>query len=568
MRKSEPGGGTDPSTRTVKVRLYVDADTQRSPQGREDLTDELDYASQLLQPLIGVRLAIDAIRPWPGTGPAETLGALAQLDPGDGVLWVIGVLPPLDRASAVMADLGLAEPLGHHVLLRSWATEPETAILAGRIPPPGDAARAEVLAAHRRHKQTVVLLHLLATTLGAIDEADPAWIQHAAYSPKQVGFADRTRDLLQRAIDARIAGAPDRVLAAALAEQIEKAEWGGWVPASRDQLLATLRAVVDAARAGKTVADIPPAALEEYRRIGELARTGHTADAIAELDNLLTAYPGNASLHQHKCELLLASPGVADPRTRAACARVAELAPGDPGVHLAVAEALIRAKDLAGARGELARAEDKIANLGARAPEAWRKLIGIYQGLGALTWTEDALAKAGLTHDPAADKVAQTRARFGLPRGAAFVTPDREAALVGAIRAALDLVYASKFAEAERALATAERAWPGAPGLWATRCDLAFRQGRIDAAQAACARAIAGDPSASWALYLQGVLLLRDAGTTAAGIDKLKRAIAVDPELGQAWRTLGKAYTRGGDRAAFDALDRAYVAKFGQSLPP
>ena len=61
------------------------------------------------------------------------------------------------------------------------------------------------------------------------------------------------------------------------------------------------------------------------------------------------------------------------------------------------------------------------------------------------------LAKAGLTHDPAADKVAQTRARFGLPRGAAFVTPDREAALVGAIRAALDLVYASKFAEAERA---------------------------------------------------------------------------------------------------------------------
>jgi predicted Zn-dependent protease len=75
-------------------------------------------------------------------------------------------------------------------------------------------------------------------------------------------------------------------------------------------------------------------------------------------------------------------------------------------------------------------------------------------------------------------------------------------------------------------------------------------------------------PEESWALYLLGTLLLREPGTTPAGIDKLKRAIAVDPELSQAWRTLGKAYARGKNQDAFDQLARDYNTKFGQVLSP
>jgi predicted Zn-dependent protease len=63
-------------------------------------------------------------------------------------------------------------------------------------------------------------------------------------------------------------------------------------------------------------------------------------------------------------------------------------------------------------------------------------------------------------------------------------------------------------------------------------------------------------------------MLLREPGTTSAGIDKLKAAIAVDPDLGQAWRTLGKAYARAGNKAALDQLATAYASKFGQTLPP
>src|SRR5262249_18047720 len=155
----------------------------------------------------------------------------------------------------------------------------------------------------------------------------------------------------------------------------------------------------------------------------------------------------------------------------------------------------------AAVHAELAQASDKIRNLKAGQGDAWRRLIGIYQGLNALTWTEDAITSAGLEHDPAAVVVAQTRARYGVPRGSKVVRRDAEAALVAAVRTALDLIYASKFVDAERAIAGAERTWPGAAGLAAARCDLALRQGQLDAARGACQRAVATDPEDSWALY-------------------------------------------------------------------
>jgi tetratricopeptide (TPR) repeat protein len=274
-------------------------------------------------------------------------------------------------------------------------------------------------------------------------------------------------------------------------------------------------------------------------------------------------------MHQLRCEIFLRSPGVADKATRAACARASEVAPGDPSPHIAVAEALARTGDLVNARAELSQAETKIPNLKTGAAEVWKRVIGMYQGMGALTWTEEAIARAGLERDPVAQQVAQVRARYGVPKNAK-VPPDQEPALVAAVRASLDLVYASKFAEAEKTIAAAERRWPNAAGLAGARCDLAFRQAQVDAARAACARAIAIDPKASWALYMAGVIALRDtsAAGSRTGIERLKQAIAADPELGQAWRTLAKAYARVKDRPALEQLGKDYAARFGQPLPP
>ncbi|MFN0246527.1 MAG: tetratricopeptide repeat protein [Kofleriaceae bacterium] len=570
---------------TVQLRVYADPGVRALPRWKEEITEQIDYASQLLRPLLGAELSVVEIKDWSRAGdPAEASKQLAALDKGDGVTWVVGYVTASDKASTVLDELGDAEVLGKHVIVRGWADRAESDALAKTLPDLKETERTEVLGAHRRHKQTVVLLHQLALSLGALAEADPTWIAHPTYSPKQSSFADRTRELMTLALDARVAGDKDQDIAKKLLEVIDRTEWGGWIPTHKEQTVSLLRAIVDVNKAGKIASDIPPAALDQVGRIRQLARQGDMANALAELDNILAAYPGTASLHQLKCDFLLA-PGkqkdqnalraerlrrAKDPKTIVACKRVIDLAPGDPGPHFAFAETFKDAGDIASARAELLLAEPKIANLPdlLNAEAAWRRLIGIYQQLGSLTWTEDAIIKAKLDKDPIASTIVQTRVRYGVPRGAKFVKPEDEAALVATVRASLELVYASKYGDAEKTLAAAEKKWAGAPGLAATRCDLALRMGSIEAARAACNKALEAQPDESWALYLSGVIALKEASGTKAGIDFLKRAIVVDAELGQAWRTLAKAYTRAKDRAAYEALAKEYQAKFNQALPP
>jgi len=555
--------------RTAKIRVWADPGVRALPRWREHVSDQLDYASQLLTPLLGVRLQVERWGEWNRTGELhEALRSLAEADPGEGAMFVIGYVTPSDKAHKVMSQLGDAQTLGKHVVVRAWAEGPETEKLAATLPDLGEAERAEILGAHRRHKQAVVLLHHLAIALGGIAEADASWILHPSYSTQQAGFAERTRELLTQAIDNRLADNGEEVVATALLESIEKSEWGGWIPAHRDEVTRRLRNVIDSHRAGKVATDIPPAAYDHLTRVKELARRGDTQNAIADLDNVISAYPGNAALHQLKCEILLAKPGVGDKATRTACARAGELAPGDPVPHFLVGEALARTGDIAGARAELAQAQAKIANLPTNPEDAWRRLIAIYQAMGALTWTEEVIAQAQLENDPVAAQVAQIRARYGVPRGTKLVRPEHEAALVAAVKKALELVYASKYAEAEKALRAADRRWPGAPGLAAARCDLLLRRGQLAGARAACAKALATEPRTSWALYLSGVMALNDPRTVQTGITQLQKAIAVDPELGQAWRTLGKAYQRAKDHAALEKLAKDYQAQFGQALPP
>lgn len=558
----------------LTLRVYVDPGVKALPKWKEEIAEQVDYASQLLTPLLGVRLSIAETKDWARSGdPGVALQQLEQLDKGDGVTWVVGYIAANGSADKAMSELGGARPLGKHIVVHAWAEAPETAAIAGTLPDLKDAERSQVLESHKRHKQTVILLHFMATTLGAIAETDPAWIGHPLYSPAQHSFAERTRELMTVAADGRAADLGDAEIAKRLLELVDKEEWGGWIAASKEETTAYLRNLADAANKGKVATDVPTAALDQLNRIKQLAKQGETQTALAELDNLLAAYPATGSLHQLKCDIMLAKVGVADPKTLQACHRVTELAPGDPGPHIAIAEAMLKGgkdEDVATTRKELLLAESKIANLPdpAAAEATWRRVIGIYQGLGALTWTDDAVTKAKLDKDPIAASVAATRARYGVPRGSKLVAPEQEAALVAAVKKALELVYGSKYGDAEKALAAAEKKWPGAPGLYAARCDLAMRQGSVDGAKANCTKALAADPNESWALYLSGVIALKNASGTNEGIAQLKKAIAVDPDLGQAWRTLGKAYTRSKDKAAFDALATQYQARFNSALQP
>ncbi len=567
----EPSATYAGEPRLAKVRVWADAGVRAQPQWRELILEQIDTASQFWTPLLGVRLEVAAVRDWERTAaPAQALAELAALDDGEGVTWVVGYTAPDGTASIAMSELGSAELFGKHVLVHEWSPVPETKKLASDLERLSPEERAEVLAAHRRHKQTVVLLHYLHQSAGAIAEVDEAWIGSRGYSPSLRTISERERELLSIALKSRLDDEPLGAAAARLIDEIERVDSPGWVPADREAIVGQLRALSDRAKAGKVAADVPSEALAQYERAQNLARGGDVPGALSELEPLLIAYPSNATLHQARCEALLIKPGIADEKTQSACARVSELAPADPLPDVAMARSWESAGDRGKARAALVAAAAKAVAMPASPARSatFTSILGMYRAMGALTWAEEILAAmpdgAAL---PEGQWAAGLRARYGITRGGTFVKPEDEGALVAGIRAVLDAVYADKHAEAEKQLAQLARRWPKAPGIAAVRCDLALRKEQLAAARGHCAAALRADDNQSWAHYLAGILALRGPDT-AGGIGHLRKAIAVDPDLGQAWRALGKALQRTNDKAALGKLGAEYQAKFGQPLPP
>jgi tetratricopeptide (TPR) repeat protein len=555
--------------RTLVIRVWVDAAIRGDTGWKDKLTEELDYANQFLGPFVGVTLETQSIQDWdkrPELGSA--LEDLAATDPGDDAAWVIGYIAAPTESMTALGELGAGDPLGKHVIVRGWAAGPETDELQPKLPKLPAAEKAEVLGAHRRHKQSVILLHFLARTLGAVAETDAAWIQNNAYSPKQTTFSERNRELIQLGVDARVAKTPAAETAMQLLAAIEASEYGGWLAADKDSVVGRLRNVIDAAKAGETAADVPAAAYSQFDHARTLARRQQFDDAIAELEPLIAAYPANATMRILVCDIELHRAGPTAAAAKKACDRAIELAAGDPRPHVTIAAAWLAKNDLAAARAELLLAEGKVGNL-PKPAQGWLELAEIYRAMGALTWAEAAVAKSGATDHPVLAWAKTTRTRYGVPpSGKGAVKPEDEAAAVTAVRQVLDAVYASKFADAARAVKTANKRYPGLPGVAAAWCDLDLRQEHIGSAKKRCAQAIDAYPEASWAQYLMGIIIMKDTGSadTKEGIEHLKRAIAADPDLGQAWRALGKAYKRAKDAEALQQLETDYQARFGQAL--
>lgn len=563
------------TVRTAKVRVWADAEYRaQNVRWTRGFGDELDYANQLLEPMLGIRLEAE-YKDWdrhaPNASLRETAAELALLDPGDDVSWVFGLTSALPLVSSSTDELGVAEVLGTHIVLRGFSDGAERKAFARAFPDLEDEEREEVHDARRRHKQTVLLVHELAHTLGALHETDPAWIMHPAYRPEQASISDRNRELMLIALDDKLRPKELReplATAEKLMTAIETADWGGWIASEKEQLVNELRAEIEAARSGQTASPVPSAAVNQYMRASRLAREGKHQDALYELEPIIAAYPGNAAIRMLACSVHLAMSGPKDETALGVCQKAADLAPGDPSPYIMVASLLAGAGDPAGARAQLLLAEARIGNLPTGGAEAWIQVASMYQAMGALTWAEDAAARSGIADHPILAWASQVRARYGVPRdGKKFrITAENEPEVVAAVRGVLDLVYAGKLDDAAREARKAEKRWPGAPGLLAARCDLEMRQKKEAAAKKTCKKAIAAYDGAAWAHYLLGILILRGKDTDA-GIASLRAATAADPELTQAWRALGKAYARKKDQAALDELRQSYQTRFGRPLP-
>lgn len=571
--------------RALKVRIYVDEDFRaQTLHWKQQIEEQFDDANQFLQPALGIRLDVVSYEPWAQRSASESMETLANAleahDPGDDVAWVVGYVSSLSIASMSFEQLGVAHLLGKHVVLRGYAETGEKKLLAEAFPKVPGAEREKAHEQRRRHKQTVLLIHEIAHTLGAIHEIEESWIMHASYAVAMSGFSDRSRELMQIAIDERLkpkAEQDNRALAGRLIGYLDANPWGGWDESEQEQLKTMLRATMDGvAMAGVAgggsgsgqEASVPPAAYDQMKRAQRLAQQGKTAEALAELEALVAAYPSTAEIRQAICEVNIAGSGPASEPAKAACTRASEITPDDPRPYIARVEAFVRAGDKKQAMELLPEVEKRAGEK----VQVWDRVAEIYQATGRITQAEAAARKSmelskAASH-PLLEWSTRTRARYGLPPDARKfkISAADEGDYIAAVRELLDLIYAGKIAQAQAKARAAEKRWKGAPGILGARCDLHLRQNEVGAAKRLCAQAIAAWKGAAWAHYLEGVIALQE-HKDARAETSLRAAIAADPELGQAYRALAKALVRQKKDAEWSALAEEYARRFGQGLP-
>jgi tetratricopeptide (TPR) repeat protein len=562
--------------RVARIRVLADEDFRaQHVHWKQEVQEQLDDANQLLIPALGVKLEVAAMEPWASRSASRSLGdVLADLerkDPADDVAWVVGMVSSLSIVSAGFDQLGVARPLGRHFVLRGFADLQERKEFEKGLPSLSAAEREWLFDARRQHKLTALFVHELAHTLGAPHETDAAWVMHPQYQTGMATLSDQSRRLMSVALEGWLVQPHEAatVTAGRLLTFLDQNPWGGWSEDDAELLRATLQQLASAPVAGpaeRPDLGVPAAAFQQFQTAQSLAQRGKYPEALADLDALIAAYPSAAELRVAVCQVMLAKDGAAAATAIAACDRALEVSPKDPRPIFARVEALMIGGQKAEALALVAKAEAIAAT--AEDDKVWEQIAAIYQGQVMISAAERAIGHtaAGPDH-PLRSWASRLRARYGLPpSGKAAVPAADEGAYVAAVREILDLVYASKFADATAQAKAAERRWPRTPGVLGARCDLALRQGATGAATALCDQAIKQWPGAAWAQYLRGVMLLQR-GKTRPAIAALRAAISGEPELAAAYRTLGKAYSLAGDKPGHDALDTDYQQRFGNRLP-
>lgn len=565
------------AVRVARLRVWADEEYRaQNVRWQHGFDEQLDYANHVLTPLLGVRLEAE-YRSWerhaPGASLGEHLAALAEQDDDDDVVWIVGLTTALSLVAESFDQLGIANVGTRHLVLRGHADLHERRAFERAFRDIDAEQREGVLEARRRHKTAAVLIHELAHSLFALHELEPGRIMNPGYSHHATSIGDRNRELMLITLEDRLKLRSERDPRATLQRVLAvlEAPDAVWHPQEREALIYQIRGQVGGAVA--VTSAVPAGIADQLDRAELLFKKGNHRDAAAILEPLVAAYPAHVELRVLGCQIELARGGGKDARAIDVCNRAAALATEVwPAVEIAAARQA--AGDIAGARATLDAAEARIAALEpGKAAAAWLTLAAHHREVGALTWAEQALARAGVAHDSDQDIavwVASMRPRYGLPReGARWkLAPDNEADALAAVRNVHALTNDGKLAAAARAAAIAERRWPDLPGLLAARCDLEMRRGALATARQHCKRAIAQGGS-SWALYMMGILELRGSTPAAqqAGIAHLRAAIELDPALGPAWRSLGKALARTRAVDEHEQLRREYEARFHAPLP-
>jgi tetratricopeptide (TPR) repeat protein len=558
-----PTPDTEPSrpVREYKVRAYADTDYQRqSLQWAETIEAQIARANRVLEAQFGVRLVLKEIKSWPRSGPHGSLDdsvtELANLDKGTDVDWVLGFVSSLNVFAATQEQLGRAESPGKHIVLRGMFSLAEVEALNATLSELSQQERDNVTRERRLHKQTLVLLHEWAHSLGAFHELSGEWIMSPYYDVKQSAFSPETLHLLIASLVNW--GAKDEAGRQAWARNYRD-EVVHFPPAlaekaSLDEALAYSERLVTSAASATTTTPSngapPPSGHPRTSppRSMAVATTRQASDP--DLDGCFSAQ--NRSPRSDA--------------TLALCRRAAGSTQPSPEALLLLARVLLARKETSEAVNVLVQAETALS-VSKAGVAPWTYLAQLYDRADTCTGAERAARHA--SDDPAALQVLKdcTRQRraVALPYGATGVPIEREHEYVQAIEEAQRDLSAQRAQQLHSRVQEIEKGFPGSPGPALLKCMVDGHGKSLAQAKASCTAANLAAPEAVIPWLQLGAVATNEGRWEEAG-KCYRRAIELDDTNGEAWRTLAAVYIKLRDTKALTELKTHYRSKFGSDL--
>ncbi|GEJ57720.1 hypothetical protein AMYX_24610 [Anaeromyxobacter diazotrophicus] len=262
---------------------------------------------------------MELVRSWEhsdgSSGLAGALAALVALDDAADVDRVVGFVSSMPTLPAVLEQLGIALAPGRHLIVRGSESAEEAVQLRRVLHLLPDDEIEALLRERRVHRETLLLLHEWAHTMGASHDPAEGFILSPRYDLGCAGFSDASRALLRAALAAGDPGAAPRV-----------------VPASTPAREPPARPVEPVTPAKPPSRERTVAAnLNDVVRLFE--RTGDAERAWALLAPLAAREPTDARVQHWSCYLAFVRAQSAT-ATQTACEAAAHLPGALPEVHL------------------------------------------------------------------------------------------------------------------------------------------------------------------------------------------------------------------------------------------
>ncbi|XXF79784.1 hypothetical protein P2318_08495 [Myxococcaceae bacterium GXIMD 01537] len=565
--------------RMLRVRVYADADYRRQVlRWEQGIGVQLRRASEVVQGSLGVAFELESVRPWerPSAGPEldTALKQLEVLDAGEDVDLVIGLVSALPVFSASQHELGKARMFGRHCVLRGMENPEEHLQLEALFKHLPDGERDALYRDRKLHKETSVLLHEWAHTLGAFHVRNTHWMMSAGYEPSQSAFAPQTLQLLGVSLrhvpDGRRGGEAQRAWARELKATLSSLSGPDWEGPERDSVSAFLDRVL-AGEAVLTEEGPPPLSPEDRQRLDEvlaLDRQGRVELAAQLLEPLAQRRLLDERVQVMACYLATrVSPKL--PSTRERCEATAARFPQQPAPLMNLAVLHLNSGTPAEAQPYLLRVRQQLEARPAVDAAQWSDLASLFQSASCVTWAEQAAAKAPGAQgtDEVLAWAQRTRRWTGLPEDStrSGVPVEREGDFVRATQEVQSLLEKGAAAQARTRLTRLSKDFPRASGTRVLQCELALVSGQPAPARALCREAVAAHDEAVQAhLYLAVI-----ASRTAAGGDArkhLERVVDLAPEFTDAWRMLAEQYRAAGQTQPLQELRERYRARFSREL--